>query len=156
MSRMYVVQFGPTAVTAQVDLFEVNTGANFITVIHGMELGQSTEYGDAQEEAIAILMKRAHSTSGSGGSAPTPTPLEPNSGASTFTAETLNTTQATGGTPVTVYATAWNVRSSPSPWQWTPEARIYLAPSSRFAIQLQAAPADSITMSGSLWVEEIG
>jgi hypothetical protein len=38
----------------------------------------------------------------------------------------------------------------------TPEMRIDFSPSTRCVIGLEAAPADSLTMSGTVVVEEIG
>lgn len=154
--KMYTVPFAAVAVTAAQDLWEIVAAANRLVVVHGWELSQSTETGDAQEESLAILVKKGATTSGSGGTAPTPVPLETNQGAAGFTAEVNNTTKATTGTITTVYATSWNVRATPYPWMFTPEARIYVAPSERLTVELVAAPVDSITMSGVLWAEEIG
>lgn len=156
MGKMYYVPFAAVAVTAQQDLWEVVAASTRLAVVHGWELSQSTEVGDTQEEGLSILVKKGATTSGTGGTAPTPVPTETNQGASGFTAEVNNTTKATAGTIVTVYATNWNVRNTPCPWQFTPEGRIYVAPSERLTIELATTPADSITMSGSLLVEEIG
>lgn len=154
--KLYTVVFAGVAVTAQQDLFEIVAGAAKVCCVHGFELSQSTEVGDTAEEGLSILVKRGATTSGSGGTAPTPTPLQLGQGASTFTSEVNNTTKATAGTIVTVHATNWNIRSSPCPWVYTPEQRPWVAPSERLTVELATTPADSITMSGTLWVEEIG
>jgi hypothetical protein len=39
---------------------------------------------------------------------------------------------------------------------WTPETRPILSPSRRLTVELVNAPADSITMSGTILFEEIG
>lgn len=156
MSKIYSVIFNGVAVTAQQDLFEVTASSTRPCRLLGFEISQSTEVGDAQEEGLSVLVKRGATTSGSGGSAPTPNPMESNQGASGFVAEVNNTTKATTGTILTLHATNWNVRNTPCSWFYTPETCPYLAPSERLTIELATTPADSITMSGTLWVEEIG
>ena len=39
---------------------------------------------------------------------------------------------------------------------FTPEQRIVISPSGRVIVELQTAPADSLTMSGVVVIEEIG
>lgn len=160
MGRMYSVSVTESAQTTQIDLVEIVPASGRIVIVHGWEIGQSTELGDAAEESITLLMKRGSSgsTSGSGGSTATPTPLETNAGAASSTVETMNTTAAVagGGTLTTMMATAFNVRSSPVQWIFTPEMRPIFGPSERFILGLNDAPADSITFSLTLWFEEIG
>jgi hypothetical protein len=42
------------------------------------------------------------------------------------------------------------------PIWWTPETRPVLSPSGRLIVELQTTPADALTMSGTLYFEEIG
>lgn len=155
--KMYTVQFTGVAVTAQQDLFAIVASSTKQLCVHGFELSQSTEVGDTQEEGLSILVKRGATSAGTGGTAPTPTPLQVGQGASSFTARVNDaTTIASGGTIVTVHATNWNIRSSPFQWLYTPEQRIWQAVSERLVVGLATTPADSITMSGTIWVEEIG
>jgi hypothetical protein len=160
MGRMYTVSVTESAQTTQIDLVEIVPAAGRVVVIHGWEIGQSTELGDAAEESITLLAKRGSSasTSGTGGAVTTPTPTETNAGAATSTVETMNTTAAVagGGTLVTLMATAFNIRSSPIPWTFTPEMRFVIGPAERFVLGLNDAPTDSITFSLTLWFEEIG
>lgn len=156
MGRFYTVQFTGVAVTAQQDLFEITATSTRPLFIHALSLSQSTEVGDAQEEGLSILLRRGvGSTSGSGGTAPTPAPLETNQGASGFTAEVNNTTKMSVGTITTLAPMNWNVRM-PFDWIPTPEIRPLVGVSERFTVELATTPADSITMSGCLWVEEVG
>lgn len=152
---LYTAVFNAVAVTAQQDLFELNVPADAIVIVHAVELSQSTEVGDAQEEGLNLLFKRGATTSGTGGTAPTPQPLETGSASFGGTVEVNNTTKATAGTIVTLRADNWNVRM-PYLWLPTPEMRFILGPSTRFTIELATTPADSITMSGTLWYEELG
>lgn len=152
---LYAVTFTGVAVTAQQDLFELVSASDSITVIHQISLSQSTEVGDAQEEGLAILIKRGQTTSGSGGTAPTPVSLETGSAAFGGTTEVNNTTKASAGTIVTTWAEAWNVRG-PFIWLPTPEMRLILGPSTRMTVELGTTPADSITMHGTMIFEELG
>lgn len=157
MGRIYTVNFAGVAVTAQQDLFEITAPATGALVIHAIELSQSTEIGDAQEEGVSILFRRGTSatTSGSGGSTATPVPQHASQGASGFSAETNNTTRMSGGTITTLIASNWNIRQTPMQWLFTPELRPVVAPSARFTVELATTVADSVTMSGTMWVEEI-
>ncbi len=152
---LYTVQFNGVAVTAQQDLFEYTAPADSVVFIHWAKLAQSTEVGDAQEEGLSILIKRGATTTGSGGTTPTPSPTEFGFAAAGGTAKVNNTTKATAGTIVTLDADVWNVRMQ-AIWLWTPETRLVLSPSQRFTIELGTTPADSITMNGTLCLEEIG
>lgn len=152
---LYTAVFSAVAVTAQQDLFEINAAADSITIIHGIKLVNLTEVGDAQEEMLDIRWRSGNTTSGTGGTAPTPQPIETGSSAYGGTVETNNTTKATAGTPVVRDADGWNVRS-PYLWLPTPEMRFIMGPSVRMCLELATTPADSITMSGTLYFEEIG
>jgi hypothetical protein len=159
VGRIYTVSVSESAQAGQVDFFELVPATGKPLVIHAWEIGQNTEVGDAAEESLALLLKRGSSgsTSGSGGATPTPVPLAATDTAAGFTAETMNTTQAVagGGTLTTVMATAFNVRSSPLQWVFTPELRPVFAPAERCILSLGDAPADSITWSFTVWAEEI-
>lgn len=154
MGRMYTVQFNAVGVTAQQDLFELVPAATSGLTIHEIGLSQSTEVGDAQEEGLNLLLKSGQTTSGTGGTGPTPVPLgSVADAAAAFAAEVNNTTKASAGTIVTHYAWNWNVRM---PFQhiFTPESRPRMQPSRRCTLELATTPADSITMSGYMVVEE--
>lgn len=155
MSRMYTVSFTGVAVTAQQDFFEVTAAAGKNCRIRALYLSQSTEVGDTQEEGLSIILKSGATTSGSGGSAPTPTPTNVTDAAAGFAAEVNNTTKANTGTIVTHHADNWNVRM---PYQLIipPEWCVELTGSRRFTVELGTTPADSITCSGTLYVEEFG
>lgn len=155
MGRMYTVQFNGVAVTAQQDFFEVVAPADAVVRIHRLGLSQSTEVGDAMEEGLSLLLKSGQTTSGSGGSTPTAIPNELGDAAFGGTCEANNTTKASAGTIVTHYAWNWNVRM-PFEHVFTPEERPVLSPSRRGTLELGTTPADSITISGYMVIEEIG
>ena len=153
--RMYTVSFTGVAVTAQQDLFEIVAAAGKPLVVHAIYLSQSTEVGDAQEEGLSIIVKSGQTTSGLGGSAPTPIPTNVTDAAAGFTAEVNNTTKASVGTIVTHHPTNWKVRVE-SINILPPEMRIPVTGSRRLTVELGTTPADSITMSGVMYVEEVG
>ena len=119
MGRVYAVTFEGTAVTAQVDFFELTPADDKPVRLLGLLLSQSSDVGDAAEEILRIKVIRGHTTGGSGGSAPTPAPVNPSDAASGFAAETLNTTIASVGTTVDLLADAFNIRTGYQLW-WTP------------------------------------
>jgi hypothetical protein len=152
--RSYTVTFSAVAVSAAQDLFEVTPADDKPVEIVGIELGQSSDAGDAADELLQVSIIRGHTTSGSGGSAPTPGPMEPGDAAAGFTAEVNNTTVASAGTTVTLHNFCWNVRAGYI--NWFPEVVRFKAGQGNTTIVVrQTAPADSITMSGTLYVREL-
>ena len=153
--RMYEASFNAVSVSAQQDLLEVNVASTKAVIVHSVHLSQSTEVGDGQEEGLNILVKTGATTSGSGGSTPTAIPRALGDSAYAGTVEANNTTKATSGTIVTHTARNWNVRV-PLDLYWPPDQRIIAAPSARLTVELATTPADPITMSGSIVIEELG
>lgn len=155
IARNYTVVFSSVAVTAQQDFFEIVAAAGKNVEVMGLFLSQSTEVGDAQEEGLAILIKSGQTTSGTGGSAPTPIPNCITSSAAGFTAEVNNTTKATAGTIVTHHSDNWNVRM-PFIMLFPEDMRFQLTGGERLTVELATTPADSITVSGTLYLREFG
>lgn len=152
--RTYSVTFSAVSVSAAQDLFEVTMGSNKPIEIVGIELGQSSDAGDAQDELLQISVIRGYATSGSGGSSATPAALTGGDSAASFSAEVNNTTLASTGSPVTLHTGCWNVRAGYI--NWFPEgARPAVAGTSPLVVRM-TAPADAITMSGTLFVREFG
>lgn len=155
MGRFYSITFDNVAITASVDFFEITPVDDRPVILHALHLSQSTEVGDTAEEMMRVNIIRGYATSGSGGSAPTPAPLNPLDAAAGFTAETNNTTVASSGTPVTLHSEVFNVRSG-MVQVWTPETRpIVTQAQSTLVVRLATTPADSVSFSGTLYVEEI-
>lgn len=155
MGRIYTGSFDGVSVSAAQDLFELVAPSDAIVVIHSLEVSQSSDAGDAEEEILRISLKSGQTTSGSGGTTPTAIPLNFGDAAFGGSLEANNTTKASTGTIVTHYAWGWNVRVDFTKI-WTPETRPILSPSRRCTIELVAAPADAITASGTITFEEIG
>lgn len=157
MSRMYSISFEEVAVTVAQDLFEILVPSDAVMRVHSVVITQSSDAKNSESEQLAYTIKRVTGapTSGSGGSTPTPRPHSQGDAAADITAEANNTTRLTGGTSVTLWAEDTNIMSG---WYYipTPEMRFDFSPSTRCMIGLEAAPDDSLTMSGTIIVEEIG
>jgi hypothetical protein len=155
-NRIYTVSFSAVAATAAVDFFEITPADDKPCEVMGLFLGQSTEFGDAAAEALPYSVIRGFTSSGTGGTTTTPRPLNRSDAAAGFTAETMNTTGATTGTTNTLHADAFNVAVGEK--LWLPEGCEWeLAQGdTTLVVRLGAAPADSITWSGTLYVREQG
>lgn len=156
MDRVYTVSFTAVAVTVAVDLFEITPADDKPIEVLGLFLGQSSDVGDAASESLPYRVIRGHTTSGSGGTATTPRPLNRSGVAAGFAAETCNTTAASVGSTVDLHAGVWNTQAGE--YVWLPESCEWEASQgdTTLVIRLGAAPADSITVSGTLYVREQG
>lgn len=152
MGRMYAATFASVAVTAAQDLFTIGAPSDACVIIHSVQIGQSSDAKDAEDEQLPLLVHRP-SAAGSGGTAGTARPLNVGDAAFGGTVDLNDTTQSTPGN--IILADAFNVRAG---WVWipTPECRPVISPSGFLTIELAAAPADSLTMSGTVMLEEIG
>lgn len=154
--RYYTVAFDNVAVTAAQDLFEIGPADDKPVELVGLFLGQSSDVGDAAEEILRWSIVRGHATSGSGGSAATGRPLDRSGPAAGFAAEVNNTTIASAGTGVTMHHGACNVRVGEQIW-WpegcSPEAS---QADGLIVVRLLSTPADSLTMSCTLYLREQG
>ena len=159
MGRMYVVQFNAIAVSALQDLFEVLAPADSVVIVHGFTLFQISDVGDAAEEILRLETVRGSGsvTSGSGGTTPTAQPVDDGDPAYGGAVEANNTTRLAVGTGTleTLEQFGWNVRI-PFTHYWTPETRPVISPSDYWTLSLPAAPADALTATAMLWLEEIG
>jgi hypothetical protein len=155
MGRVYSVNFENVAVTKAQDFFEISPADDHPIKILGLFLSQSTEIKDAEEEMLRIQILRGYTTGGSGGSSQTPVPIDPGSPAASMAAEVNNTTVAQNGTAVILHSEAFNVRVGMG-LLWTPEtAPMASQVNTTIVVRLLANPADSVTMGGTLYVEEL-
>lgn len=155
IGRMYTVSFNGVSVTAAQDLFSVVAPSTAITVLHGLVLGQSSDAGDAEEELRRIRIRSGQTTAGSGGSAATAVPVREGDTGFGGTVRTNDTTIASAGTIVERHVDVWNVRSQYI-WIPTPEMRLGFQPSRRWTVELVDAPADALTVSGTLYFASLG
>jgi len=152
--------FKAVAVTAAQDFFEVKASASSILIVHGFTLYQTTDLGDAAEEVLRLTTNRGSGTvtSGSGGSTATAALIIRAATAFGGTVEVNNTTVLAVGTGTLtndMEHLGWNIRIPYEKW-WTPDTRPIILPSEYWTLELEAAPADSITVSGTIYLEQIG
>lgn len=155
MSRFYSLSFSAVAVSAAQDLWELVPVTDKPIKIHEIRIGQSSDAGDAQDELLQVSIIRGYTVSGSGGTTGlTPANLDQNDATCGITIAKINdTTQANTGTAVTLLTDTFNVRSG---WLYmpTPELRPRIAAATRVIVAV-TAPADSLTMSGTITFEEL-
>lgn len=157
--RIYRLQLAATAVTAAVDLAEINPATNQMLKLLSMRFGQTTELGDAADEELPVTLVTGFTTSGSVGTgAVVPIPDEVGDvfgGA----CETFNTTQANTGTPVSRQLGVFKVIAGEFIWQPVPllenPGGIWIPYNTRAVIRIPA-PADSITISGEVVFGTVG
>lgn len=151
---IFAAAFTGVAVTAAQDVFEIVAGTKRL-LLREVIVGQYSDFGTAAAELLPLSLVRGHATQGSGGSAITPRNLSGITGAGSALASVArnNTTIASGGTGALLRAETWNVQI---PWIWRPilDECIILEASQILAVRLDSAPADSITMVGTLLFEE--
>lgn len=160
LGRAYSVTFAAVAATVAQDCFYLKPAADKVCLLEYANLsagGGTADAGDTQEELLRVEVIRlpATVTAGSGGGTFTPTPLAVNDTAAGATARINDTTVATtSGTATTLIADGWNNRS---PWVYfpAPEHRIVVANAQAVVVRLNTAPADSLSISGSLIFREI-
>lgn len=158
MGRIYTVAFENVAVTAAQDFFEIQPADDKPCRFKALLLNQYSDMGDSQEEGLRITIKRivATATSGSGGTSPTPRLVTATGAAAGFTAEANNTTVATSsGTIELLLADTMNIRVGTQYW-FPPELQFEFVQGVFGVVRLEAAPSDSLSTSGTLWVEEEG
>lgn len=150
MGRIYSADFTEVAVTAQQDLFQIE--ANTVpAIIHAVYLSQTTDVGDAAAENLSIIIQRVTDAVTNdiaevaldGGDAAANADLAVN-----------ETTELTTGASI-IHSEAWNI-AMPFVYLPPPELRPVVQVGNAIVVNLNTTPADSITMSGTLYFEEIG
>ena len=95
-------------------------------------------------------------TSGSGGSTDTPNPIQDADSNPGHGGDQQH--DPDGGRLWHLGGVGGSLLERPNPYifWYTPETRPYVAPGNRWTLELEDAPADSITASGTVWFEEHG
>lgn len=157
MGLRYTGVFENVSISAVQDAFYLKAGATWPVKLLGLEIFQNgnSDVGDAQEEDLRWQIKIGATTAGSGGSSVTARNGRGNTANTTVRAN--DTTQATGGTALTVLSSAFNIRNGLI-WMPTPEYQeIFICPAATvIQIAFPAAPADAITFCGTVYFEELG
>lgn len=161
MGRLFSISFTDIAVTAVQDFLSVAplTGRNCRVVALG--LTQASDVGDAAEEILSVSLIRVTGTTAqpSGGASVTPEPIDYIGVKATanFVARRNDTTVGTG-TLATCMPFQFNIRTGLEVW-FPPECRFQAIQGDTtneigIVLRLNVAPADSLTMSGWMIVEE--
>ncbi len=154
MSRMYTAQCNNITVTAVQDILAAYAGTARIIRVHGVQLGANgqTNVGNYR---IRLVRLPATVTPGSGGSAPTPQPVNPNDAAASFTARANDTSQATtSGTAAVIFSDEFNPING---YYWQPpfkEAAPEATLSQAFSLSLDSV-AGTLNVNATMWVEEL-
>jgi hypothetical protein len=150
---IYSAPMDALAVTAATDIFHLTATADSPILIHELDLNQTTDLGDSQEEVLRIGVYIGVS-GGTGGTAATEVKYNTQDIAAVTGVVLMNNSSAsTGGT--LLHIIGWNIRV-PLEKIWTPETRIRCdAGEDPIAFRLLSAPTDSITISGTLVWEEL-
>lgn len=155
--NLYAANFSASAFTTATDIFEFTPVVDRAIILYGLSIGQTTDLGDAQEEVLMIGLYR-DATAGSTGTAATEYAYNNSAASGTVQTAVVSNrgTASTGGTLIEIIP--WNIRV-PLFWCPIPEMRPKFSniaaegPTSTF--RLIAAPADSITISATMWWAEI-
>lgn len=153
MSFFYTASQDAQAITTAVDIFHITVATDVPIRVWGLDIGNTTDLGDTNEETLRIGIYRGVS-GGGGGSALTEVPLHDRN--PTVTAAVVGQgTASTGGTLMKTIL--WNVRQAGPAWiaQHPGAALRVSAANDPIAFRLLAAPADSITLSFEVLWEEI-
>lgn len=162
---IFTASFAAVAVSAAQDVFEIVAPSDSRVRIRDCVIGQYSDVGDAAAEILSVRVIRGFTTGGSGGATVTPANLRPWSRTAGAAVERNNTTVAQDGTGVDLVAATFNVAAG---WALRDVLRggrlgpvldddefIYLEASGRLVVRI-TAPADAVTMNGTLVFEEIG
>ena len=152
--NLHTVEFENVSVTAAQDLFALTAADDKPIEIVGIHFGQISDVADAAEEMLRYRVIRGHTTIGSGGAAATARPCNRNSAVANFTARVNDTTIASAGTALNLYSDAFNIRVGCE--RWFPEGCELGTDQGTgiLVVRLLAAPADAVTMSGTVFVRE--
>ena len=157
MARRFSASFSDVAVTALQDLFSISVGTEAPVTILVCYITQLSDVGDSAEEMLRIDIVRGNNTVGSGGTALTERLLDAKGGAVIASVRANDTTEASAGTEEIMHSETFNIRVG---WQYIPIPEIRIrhdnggGTNEFICVRLLTVPADSLTMSGTLYWEE--
>ena len=150
MGRMYTLEFTDVAVTAQQDLFQIEA-ITVPAIIHAVYLSQITDVGDAAAENLSISINRVTDDVTDDKAT-----VQIDNGDATQLAEiAINETVELVTGLARIHSEAWNI-ALPFVFLPTPEMRPVVEVGNAIVVNLNTTPADSITMSGTIYFEEVG
>lgn len=152
--QIYSATFAAVAVTAAQDAFFILAPSDKRVILRYASLSQYSDFGDAAAEILGITVIRGFTAAGSGGAAVTPARRDTTVPAPGSTVRRNDTTVATAGTTQTLVAETMNIAAG---WIWNrpPSEWFVVEPGQGIAVRIVAAPADELTMQGTVIFEEI-
>lgn len=139
-------------------MLSIQPAANKPIRLAGWIIGQTTELGDAAEEALRITVRHlaATVTIGSGGSAVTPVKTDQNDVACGATTRCNDTTvSTTTGANTVMQEMAWNIRSSPWERYIPEEQRPRVVNGEALIVRMESTPIDDIGVNMTFFIEEL-
>ena len=155
MGRMYSAEFSKVEVSLDQDVFEITPADDKPIAIHAVFLAQSSDLADAAEEILNFKIMRGHTSSGSSGSSSTPAPLNPIDAAAGAAVEVNNTTIATTGTIVDTHSGSFNIRTGLQLILPPDQRPVATEANTTIVVRLLEDLADAVTMSGTIYFEEL-
>ena len=151
MGVIYSVEFNSVAVTVAQDLFQIEA----ITVpikIHMISISQISDVGDSAAESLLIRLRGGITDAVTDDLAAVP--YQSARATANLSDLAINETSQLTTAAVDVYSEGWNI-ALPFIWLPPPEDRYEIQPTDAFVVDLATAPADSLTMSGTVIFEEL-
>lgn len=146
--RIYTALMPGVSISAAKDLMRLSASSGQILVIHQCDVTQQQSETDEQLE---IILQRA-SADGTG----TTTTIVPHmEGDPTFGGTCVHDLTADTTAGAILHREGWNIKSGFF-WLPPPELRVVVAPSARFVVRLNVAPAAAITVNARIVFEVIG
>jgi len=148
MGRMYTVEFSEVAVTAQQDLFQIEA-IGVPAIIHAIYISQSSDVGDATAAMISLRIHRVTDTVTDDLAA---RQLDPGDATQNANVAINETTELVTGIEV-IHSEVWNIAL---PWVFMPppEMRIIVEVANTVVVNMNTT--DTLTMSGTIYFEEVG
>lgn len=154
MPRFYTISCQGVSATAVQDVLGAYAGTSRKLLIHAFEIGAN---GQTTVGNYRLRLRRvpATVTSGSGGSAATPRPADPNDAAATFTARANDTTQATStGTIVDLWSNEFNPING-TWWQVPFRDAAFLIDLSQACVLSLDSISGTLNLNASMLIEEL-
>ena len=150
MGRIYAVNFNEVAVSVQQDLFQIEAQTT-PAILHAIYLSQSTEEWDAEAENLNVIIQRVTDAVTDDLNA---VALDGGDTAENANLAINETSELTTGASI-IHAESWNVAQS-FIYLPPPELRPIVQIGNAIVVNLNNTPTDAITMSGTMYFEEIG
>ena len=150
MGRLYSADFTEVAVTAQQDLFQIEA-QTVPAIIHAVYLSQTSDVGDSAAENLSIIIQRVTDAVTNDIAE---VALDGGDAAANANLAVNETTELTTGASI-IHSEAWNIAQT-FIYLPPPELRPVVQIGNVIVVNLNTTPADSLTMSGTLYFEELG